>query len=149
MDRGAWWVQSMGSRRLGHNWATNTDFSFTPQDVVLGLLVVAAGSGSCPPWPFYLLTAKRPQSSGPLLSPLTGRISALGGLGPRMAPEALLSPMPSLPASRQTQGGKTQEGSRCPTPSPRYSHLLSSPADIGWATGIPVGPLVQPGLEPC
>ena len=24
MDRGAWWLQSMGSQRIGHNWVTNT-----------------------------------------------------------------------------------------------------------------------------
>ena len=24
MDREAWWVQSMGSQRVGHNWITNT-----------------------------------------------------------------------------------------------------------------------------
>ena len=27
MDRGAWWLQSMGSQRVGHDWATNT-FTF-------------------------------------------------------------------------------------------------------------------------
>ena len=24
VDRGAWWLQSMGSQKLGHDWATNT-----------------------------------------------------------------------------------------------------------------------------
>ena len=24
MNRGAWWLQSMGSQRVGHNWVTNT-----------------------------------------------------------------------------------------------------------------------------
>ena len=24
MDRGVWWLQSMGTQRVGHDWATNT-----------------------------------------------------------------------------------------------------------------------------
>ena len=29
MDRGAWWLQSMGSQRVGHDWATNTFYPFS------------------------------------------------------------------------------------------------------------------------
>ena len=34
MDRGAWWVQSMGSQRVGHNCVTNFHFQIVVNFVI-------------------------------------------------------------------------------------------------------------------
>ena len=34
IDRGVWQVRSMGSQRVGHHWATNTHFHFSPENSV-------------------------------------------------------------------------------------------------------------------
>ena len=38
MDRGAWWVQSMGSQRVGNDRATNTNTYLTESRLNLGPL---------------------------------------------------------------------------------------------------------------
>ena len=38
MDRGAWWLQSMGSQRVGHNWVTNT-YLYSTYYVEVGTLL--------------------------------------------------------------------------------------------------------------